>query len=203
MVSVLKAKDNRKVHRATPTEVKRHKVLALLEFGCKPADICAKMGYSSDLVRLVDKKRKSGQSLAPNFKGGTRLARTDEFMQKVSHIFDKKPEQNYHETARELGVSEGTVRQAAKELGFKSYKHRHRALLTTQIKIKRLERCEELLVWLSNPFNKSTIIIFSDKKLWDVDQHKNRQNHRYIAKSIEKVPPKWCSKNPASAMCLG
>ena len=161
------------------------------------------MGYSPDLVRLVDKKRKAGQSLVPNFKGGKRLARSDDFMKKINKIFEDKPDQNYHVTALELGVSEGTVRQAAKELGFKSYKHKYRALLTAQIKIKRLERSAELLVWLSNPFNKSIVIIFSDKKLWDIDQHKNRQNHRYIAKNKESVPAKWCSKNPASAMCLG
>ena len=163
MVSVLRARDNNnnECHKATPTEVKRHKVSALLEYGIKPRDICTKMGYSSDLVRLVDKKRRAGQTLVPNFKGGKRLARSDDFMKKISRIFKEKPDQNYTVSALELGVSEFTVRQAAKELGYKSYKHRYRALLTAQIKIKCLERSAELLVWLSNPYNKSTVIIFS------------------------------------------
>ena len=51
--------------------------------------------------------------------------------------------------------------------------------------------------------NPDPVIIFSDEKLWDVDSHINRQNHRYIARCKEDVPPKWCSKNPAAAMQLG
>ena len=119
------------------------------------------MGYGHDLVRLVDMKRRAGQSMAPNFKGRQRTTRTPEFLEEICHIFKEKPEQNYRETARELGVCDRIVRQSAKELGFKSYKHRHRALLTKQTKLKRLERCEELLVWLQTPANQSTVIIFS------------------------------------------
>ena len=162
MVSILKNRGvDRKPRHITPTELKRHKIVSLLEYGIKPADICAKMGYGHDLVRLVDMKRRAGQSMAPNFKGRKRTTRTPEFLEEIGHIFKEKPEQNYRETARELGVCDRIVRQSAKELGFKSYKHRHRALLTKQTKLKRLERCEELLVWLHTPANQSTVIIFS------------------------------------------
>ena len=156
---------DKKPHHITPTEVKRHKVLSLLEYGIKPADICAKMGYCPDLVRLVDKKRRAGHSLAPNFKGGK--PRTDEFLKKIGRIFKEKPGQNYTVTALELGVSVRTVRRSADQLGYKSYRHRYRALLTAQMKIKRLERSEELLIWLKTPSNTSTVIIFSGIDLID------------------------------------
>ena len=163
MVSVLKPKVPKIRHKATPTEVKRHKVLALLEFGIKPADICAKTKYSADLVRKVDKLRKEGKSLAPNYKGGKpRTFRTPEFLEKIGKIFETKPDQNFTTTALELGVSENTVRKAAKDLGYKSYQHRHRALLTDAMMMKRHERSAEILVWLANPLNKRTIIIFRD-----------------------------------------
>ena len=61
MVSMLKPRDKRS-HKATPTEVKRHKVSALLEYGIKPSAICAKMGYGPDLFRKVDKLRKAGKT---------------------------------------------------------------------------------------------------------------------------------------------
>ena len=141
LTSVLRPRGGDKTtHYATPTEVKRHKVLALLEYGLKPSAICAKMGYSPDLVRKVDRLRKSGQGLTPNFKGGERTIRSPEFMRKLEQIFKDKPEQSFRKTARDLGVCHWLVVKSAKELGFKSFRQRFRALLTTQIKTKRMER---------------------------------------------------------------
>ena len=162
MVSVLRKRGkNRQTHRATPTEVKRHKVLALLEYGIKPGAICGKMGYSPTLVRTVQKLRKAGQSLAPKCKGRSgrkRTKRTAEFLREIGHMFEEKPGQSFNKTALELGVSRRTVQQSAQELGFKSFQHRYRALLTTKTKIKRLERAEEILDWLAE--NPATVIIF-------------------------------------------
>ena len=128
------------MHKITPTEVKRHEVAALLKFGAKPSEICAKMGYSPDLVRKVDRLRKAGKSLAPNFKGGSRKIRKPDFMRRIEQIFEEKPTQSLRTTAKVLKVTLDTVEEAAKELGFKSYRQRIRALLTKETKIKRVER---------------------------------------------------------------
>ncbi|QQP41889.1 Uncharacterized protein FKW44_016387 [Caligus rogercresseyi] len=37
--------------------------------------------------------------------------------------------------------------------------------------------------------NGSTVRIFSDKKLWTVDQVRNSRNDRYLAYCIEEPPP--------------
>ena len=161
MVSILKKRGaDKKPRNITPTELKRHKILSLLEYGIKPGDICAKMGYSRDLVYTVYKLRKEGKSMALKYKGRKRTRRTPEFLRKMGQIFEEKPGQNYRKTARELGICDRTVRQSAKELGYKSYQHRFRALLTRQLKKKRHERSEELLEWLSSS-DPSTVIIFS------------------------------------------
>ena len=68
-------------------------------------------------------------------------------------------------------------------------------------KQKRLERCEDLIEWLNE--HPSTIIIFSDKKLWTVEPHRNRQTNRCVARSPAEVPPMYKAKNPASIMMLG
>ena len=47
------------------------------------------------------------------------------------------------------------------------------------------------------------VIIFSDKKIFTVDGHFNRQNNRWMAKSPKDVKPMFRSKKPAKAMCLG
>ena len=73
---------NARCHKATPAEVKRHKIVALLDFGIKPADICRKMAYSPDLVKKVDKLRRASKSLAANPKGKPLMTRSPQFMQK-------------------------------------------------------------------------------------------------------------------------
>ena len=42
------------------------------------------------------------------------------------------------------------------------------------------------------------VIIFSDKKMWVVDGHRNRQNDRYVARSVKDVRPFFKTKNPGS-----
>ena len=160
MLSVLKPK-NTKPHKATPTEIKRHKIAALLEFGIKPDDICSRMGYSTNLVWKVKKLLKEGKSLATNFKGRQRSIKTPEFMAKIDKVFAEQPEQSYRQTAKKLGVHLKTVQECAKELGYKSFQHRRRALLTTAVMAKRLDRSEYLIDWLAQDRNKDIIIIWS------------------------------------------
>ena len=202
MISVLKPK-NTKLHKATPTEIRRHRIDELLAFGIKPKDICARMGYSEKTVRLVSKLRREGKSFATKHIGGKRNIRTPVFMAKIERIFTERPDQSYRQTAKELGVHLRTVQRCAKELGFKSFQHRCRALLTTKVMAKRLERAEYMIDWLAEDRNKDIVVIWSDEKKWDLDAHKNRRNNRFIAKLKESVPPKWCSKNPDSCMMLG
>ena len=46
------------------------KVSALLDGGFKPPAIRAHYGYSPDLIRKIQRLKKEGKSLAPNFVGG-------------------------------------------------------------------------------------------------------------------------------------
>ena len=46
-----------------------NKVSALLDGRFKLSAICAHYGYSADLVRKVQRLKKEGKSLTPNFKG--------------------------------------------------------------------------------------------------------------------------------------
>ena len=49
---------------------KNIKVSALLDGGFKPSALSAYYGYSPDLIRKVQRLKKEGKSLAPNFVGG-------------------------------------------------------------------------------------------------------------------------------------
>ena len=94
-----------------------------------------------------------------------------------------------------------TISRAVKDVGMKSYVIRFRALVSSKAKTMRVERSEQLLDWLH--IHPDTVVIFSDKKIFTVDGHRNRQNDRYVAASPKDVKPLFRTKNPQSAMCLG
>ncbi|QQP55895.1 Transposable element tcb2 transposase [Caligus rogercresseyi] len=102
--------------------------------------------------------------------------------------------------AKNLGVSKDTIRNAVQDLGLVSYVRRRRQLLSDASKETRVIKGKKLLTWMKH--NGSTVRIFSDKKLWTVDQVRNSRNDRYLAYCIEEVPPINTTKHPASAMML-
>ena len=53
--------------------------------------------------------RREGKSLAPNFKGGTKKASTQEFIANVSSILAENPNMSKRAIARKFGVSRSTV----------------------------------------------------------------------------------------------
>ena len=61
-------------------------------------------------------------------------------------------QETYVHTAKRLGVSDWTVRQAVKDVGMKGFVRRMRALVSAKAKVKRVERAQDLLQWLDeNP----------------------------------------------------
>ena len=90
--------------------------------------------------------------------------------------------------AKELNVSECTIRNGVKDLGACSYVRRRRQLLTAKSKMARVERGKKLINWLKKK-RLSTVLFFSDKKNWTVDQAKNSRNDRYLAYNVDQVPP--------------
>lgn len=75
-------------------------------------------------------------------------------------------------------------------------------LLTERLKKLCLERAKALLNKLKK-LPPSTIKIFSDKKLFTVDQVYNCRNDRYIVDKGTPAKPVYKSKHPASVMVLG
>ncbi len=89
-----------------------------------------------------------------------------------------------------------------KILGFHSYVCWWRQLLTTKNKEKRVKRGKRIMSFLKKK-RQSTVLVFSDKKNWTVDQARNARNDRYLAFHVEEVPSINVTKHPQSAMMLG
>jgi len=121
------------------------------------------------------------------------------FLERLKELIDEDPTKFLRNLA-DLGCSQTMIVTAVGDLGTKSYVCQCRQLLTSATKVKRVEKSKKLTMWLKH--HGSTVQIFSDKKIWRVDQARNSLNDRYLAYGVDEVPPINTTKFPASAMML-
>ena len=183
-------------------EAKRHRISALIDANISTQEITCLKCCSRALVAKVKRLKSNNQSLAckPG-SGGHNLKRTEEFLLTVAAAVEADPTTSIHRLAQATGTSTATIWRTTKELGLVSYHHRRRQFLSNRSKELRVEKGRKLLAWVRD--NPSTVQIFSDKKLWTVEQAHNPQNDQYLACCSNDVPPVMSQKHPASAMMLG
>ncbi|QQP55790.1 Uncharacterized protein FKW44_000237 [Caligus rogercresseyi] len=158
-------------------EKKRIRVSALLD---------SQMDFRK--IAEVKKLKDEGQDLGKKpGSGGHNKKRTAEFLADLSDTIEASPTTSTRKQAKNLGVSKDTIRNAVQDLGLVSYVRIRRQLLSDASKETRVIKGKKLLTWMNH--NGSTVRIFSDKKLWTVDQVRNSKNDRYLAYCIEEVPP--------------
>ena len=149
----------------------------------------------------VKRLKSNNQSLAcKSGSGGHNLKRTEEFLLTVAAAVKADPTTSISRLAQATGTSTATIQRTTKELGLVSYHHCCRQFLSNRSKELRVEKGRKLLAWVRD--NPSTVQIFSDKKLWTVEQAHNSQNDQYLACCSNDVPPVLSQKHPASAMML-
>ena len=178
-----------KPRKITKTEKKRAQIEALLRVGTRVPVIMETLRVGANTVYRVNKLMKEAHlenretDLAVKLGAGRPLKRTPEFLRVLKEIFTEDPELHYSFVASQLSVSKNTISRGVKDLGMRSYIKRCRALITTNGKVIRVERAEELLEYISA--HPTTVLVFSDKKKITVDGQRNRQNDRYVARSPE------------------
>ena len=184
-------------------EAKRQRVSDLLDAQVPIEEIVAIVECSRRTVERVRQRKNEGQSLErkPGSGGHNKIV-TEEFLAGLACKIEADPTRSMRKTAKDLNVSEGTIRNAVGLLGLHSYVRRRRQLLSAATKERRVERGKVLINWLKKK-SPSTVLVFSDKKNWTVDQARNAQNDRFLAFRVEDVPPVNQTKHPASAMMLG
>ncbi len=182
-------------------EVKRNRVSALLNAGMGYAEIARLVPCCQGLIAKVKRLKKEGKSLQRLLgSSGQNKERTLEFMANVSTVSANFPTTSMRALAKDLGVSDSTIRLAVKDLRAFSYICRCHQLLTTASKETRDVKGKKLLNWMKS--DGSTVRIFSNKKNWTADQAQNSRNNRFLTFYIDEVPPITSTKHPASAMML-
>lgn len=135
--------------------------------------------------------------------GRKRSVRTKKLVKVVRERYRRNPRQSGSKMARDLKISETTFRRLVKEdLGLKAYKRRKIHGLTNKNKDERVKRCKRLLRRHAN-----SDILFSDEKMFVLQEVFNPQNDRFYATSFHETPPTIKSvqrfQNHSSVMVWG
>jgi inhibitor of nuclear factor kappa-B kinase subunit alpha len=119
--------------------------------------------------------------------GRPRTARTPPLVHKVRERFRRNRRRSVRKLAKKLDTPRTTVRRIVRDdIGLKPYKRQKVHGLSTAQKDKRLVRCKRLLRWSGN--NRVNSIVFSDEKIFTVEEKLNKQNDRIYAAAIEDIP---------------
>ncbi len=165
-------------------EAKRQRISDLLHTGMTRVRIVDIVGCSESLVYKVQRMVRDGESLER--KPGQGRPKKD-IGEAVAAAVKADPTKPMLAMARELNVAFRTVKDKVKDLSLKSYVCQHCQLHSEALKKSRLDRGKKLITWLKH--HPSTVRIFSNKKMWTVDQARNAQNNQFLARSPSEVPP--------------
>ena len=162
--------------------------------------------FSRKLIYRTIKRYKETESLNDKARSGRpRTERTIGLKAKVQKRIVRNPRRSMRKMARDFGVSSRTIRLVHDQLGLKSLKRRKVHMLTKPIREKRLQRSRILLSRAAESVVDE--ILFSDEKLFTIEEVTNSQNDRIVSTSVKDIPeevlfiPK-CQK-PASVMVWG
>ena len=183
----------------TEESSKRQRVRDLLDANVHWKEIVSVVGVSRATVFNV----KSGKSKLERRKGSglANRKRTGDFLNDLKARIDNDPTKSMSRLANDMSVHKSTISRAISEdLGMYSYARTVKHLLTEKQRQTRLERSKKLLTWIRH--NGSTVKIYSDKKIFTVDQVLNRRNDRYIAISSDDVQGAYRTKHPSQIMVL-
>lgn len=126
-----------------------------------------------------------------------------DMISRIQDMINEDPGRSMRSIARELKMSDSTVRTIVNEdIRYKSYVIRRGQFLSDQLKERRLEKAKKLLSKLKNPKEKNPLIFFSDEKNFQQDQIVNRKNNRWLCENAHEVPILMKTKFPATVMVL-
>ena len=191
-----------KIPTVSSQEAKRLRVADLLRAQVKYTQIMEIVGVSRHMIADVRRRLEAGDDLKEKPRVGNGKILTPAFLSSLEDNFKEDPFKSVRKMAIERGVCPQTILNGLKKLHMESRVRPHRHFISQTTQFTRVTKAKLLLAQLKKK-PKSTHIIFSDKKMFRVDQAYNRRNSRAVVKSGEDVPPISRTKNPQGVMVLG
>lgn len=148
----------------------------------------SKLGINEKKIYRVCKRLRDGGTVDNRHRSGRRpTVRTPEAIKRIREQIRRKPQRSIRRLARLNRMSKYTVGKILKQdLGMRPYKKRRVQGLSLDNKKKRLERCEVLKT--RHAGENLERVVFSDEKLFGVEEKLNSQNVRLYSMSIEDIP---------------
>lgn len=191
----------------SPVIAKRTAVIALHKAGKSVSEIVKLLGTDGVkrlfVYRTIQRYRETGDVVDRVRSGRPRSIRTKKTIKAVREKLRRNPVRKQKVMARDMKISTRSMSRILRDdLKVKAYKRYTGQLLTPQLKKIRRERSKVLLARHGKDGYKK--ILFTDEKIFTIEQKFNRQNDRVYAKSLyearEKVPPIQRGHHPTSVM---
>lgn len=162
----------------------RTAVVELHMKGIRNFKICRLLNLTKQKVsRIVTRFHEVGDLNDRPRSGRPRTVDTPAVRKVIRERIRRNPRRSMRKMAVEIGVDEKSVRNIVKgRLGLRPYKFQKSHWLTDKMKAVRLERCR-MLLHRHGDLDFSTIL-FSDEKVFTVEQKFNSQNDRLLVPNI-------------------
>jgi hypothetical protein len=130
--------------------------------------------------------------------------RTPKFVRRAHGMIDENPGKSMRNLAKDLQVSEGTIRNVLhQDLGYKSCVLKRIQFMSIETQENRSTPAKRLLNKLKHPEEQECLWFFSDEKYFDQDQKVNPRNDRWLSADPTEVPTVMCPNFPATVMIFG
>ena len=165
----------------------RQSIIDFHEKGVSARDIQTRLKVPRKLVYRTIQRFKALRTMSDRpRKGRKRSVVTDAKIKQVRERVRRNPERSMRQMAKQLQISQSSLGRITKDyLNLTAYKKNPAQLLSQASKQKRKDRCKDLLARFAN--NAHLNIVFTDEKIFTVQQHHNVQNDRVYASSKPNI----------------
>lgn len=172
------------------TKENRIAVIALYKVGKEPADIfdtLKKLGISRMFVYRTIQRYTETMSVDDRERSGRpRSIRTNQAVNAVKARIRRNPIRKQKILSREMRIPPRTLSRIIKQdLGLGAYRRYTGHTLNQVLKQKRVERSKQLLLRYAD--KKHRKILFTDEKIFTIEEHYNKQNDRVYAHSSKEA----------------
>lgn len=172
----------------TAMDAKRELVVKLHRENFKPCEILRKLKQLNlsrlFIYRAIKRFKETGTHRIKPKLGNKKSVRVKSVIKRVRERIRRNPAQSGNQLSKEMKISRRSMgRILHDDLGLKAYKKQKIQGLTEVQKKARVEKCKDLLAW-----HAGDDIIFSDEKMFQLQDSHNQQNDRVYGVSLKDIP---------------
>ncbi len=162
------------------SESLRNQILGMLKAKCSVNKIRTTLGcHKSTIFRIKKRAKERNEDLSTKKGSGRKISVVNKrLVDIVRKKINRDPTKSGRALARESGLCLRSMQKAILAAGFKSMSLLVMHDIMPGQKERRLERAIKLLEWRADANNFNKIIIWTDEKLFLVQQHLNKRNNR-------------------------